>query len=76
MSESLRDNPAARLAWNYPLFDAIRNRRSRLALGAEIPCGPNKYRSDKPLCCRLLHRDAGPACGGGARLGDAVGERA
>jgi len=40
---------AARKAWNYPLFDAIMNRRSRrFALGAEIPGGPTKYKSDKP----------------------------
>ena len=49
MSKSLRDNPAARSAWNYPLFDAIFNRRSRrMALGAEIPGGANQYKSDKP----------------------------
>ncbi len=42
-------NEAARRAWNYPLFDAIFNRRSRrMALGAEIPGGPTKYKSDKP----------------------------
>ncbi|MEX2245449.1 MAG: hypothetical protein WEC75_02065 [Dehalococcoidia bacterium] len=40
---------AARKAWNYPLFDAIFNRRSRrMALGAEIPGGATKYKSDKP----------------------------
>ncbi len=42
-------NNAARNAWNYPLFDAIFNRRSRrFALGAEIPGGPTKHKSDKP----------------------------
>lgn len=42
-------NRAARKAWNYPLFDAIFNRRSRrMSLGAEIPAGPTKYKSDKP----------------------------
>lgn len=42
-------NEAVRKAWNYPLFDAIFNRRSRrMALGAEIPGGPTKYKSDKP----------------------------
>ena len=42
-------NEAARRAWNYPLFDAIFNRRSRrMALGAEIPAGPTKYKSNKP----------------------------
>jgi hypothetical protein len=42
-------NEAARKAWNYPLFDAIFNRRSRrMAFGAEIPAGPTKYKSDKP----------------------------
>jgi len=42
-------NQAARSAWNYPLFDAIFNRRSRrMALGAEIPGGATKYKSDKP----------------------------
>ena len=41
-------NEAARKAWNYPLFDAIFNRRSRrMPLGAEIPAGATKYRSDK-----------------------------
>jgi len=49
MGERLRDNPAVRSAWNYSLFDAILNRRSRrMALGAEIPGGPHKYRSEKP----------------------------
>ena len=42
-------NNAARKAWNYPLFDAIFNRRSRrMSLGAEIPGGATKYKSDKP----------------------------
>ena len=42
-------NDAARKAWNYSLFDAIFNRRSRrFSMGAEIPGGPTKYRSDKP----------------------------
>ena len=42
-------NEAARRAWNYPVFDAIFNRRSRrMALGAEIPAGPTKYKSNKP----------------------------
>jgi len=42
-------NRAVRKAWNYPLFDAIFNRRSRrMSLGAEIPGGPTKYKSDKP----------------------------
>jgi hypothetical protein len=42
-------NEGARRAWNYPLFDAIFNRRSRrMALGAEIPGGPTKYKSEKP----------------------------
>ncbi len=42
-------NKAARKAWNYPLFDAIFNRRSRrMSLGAEIPGGATKYKSDKP----------------------------
>lgn len=42
-------NNAARRAWSYPLFDAIFNRRSRrFSLGAEIPGGPTKYKSDKP----------------------------
>jgi hypothetical protein len=42
-------NKAARKAWNYPLFDAIFNRRSRrFSLGAEIPGGPTKHKSDKP----------------------------
>lgn len=42
-------NQAARKAWNYPLFDAIFNRRSRrFSLGAEIPGGPTRYKSDKP----------------------------
>ena len=42
-------NQAARRAWNYPLFDAIFNRRSRrMSLGAEIPGGATKYKSDKP----------------------------
>lgn len=42
-------NEAVRKAWNYSLFDAIFNRRSRrFSLGAEIPGGPTKYRSQKP----------------------------
>ena len=42
-------NDAARKAWNYPLFDAIFNRRSRrMSLGAEIPAGATKYKSEKP----------------------------
>lgn len=42
-------NQAARKAWNYPLFDAMFNRRSRrMSLGAEIPAGATKYKSDKP----------------------------
>lgn len=49
MTERITTNPAVRAAWNYPLFDAIFNRRSRrMAMGAEIPDGPNKYRSEKP----------------------------
>ncbi|MEX2225453.1 MAG: hypothetical protein WEB52_03265 [Dehalococcoidia bacterium] len=45
----ISDNRAARKAWNYGLFDAIMNRRSRrLALGAEIPGGATKNKSDKP----------------------------
>lgn len=48
MTDRITTNPAVRTAWNYPLFDAIFNRRSRrMALGAEIPDGPNKYKSDK-----------------------------
>jgi hypothetical protein len=36
-------------AWNYGLFDAILNRKSRrFAFGAEIPGGPTKYKSEKP----------------------------
>lgn len=49
MNEKLSDNQAVRKAWNYSLFDAIFNRRSRrMALGAEIPGGPHAYKSDKP----------------------------
>jgi len=33
-------------AWNFPLFDAIMNRRSRrFGLGMEIEEGPNKFKS-------------------------------
>jgi hypothetical protein len=49
MMTDIAGNPAVRKAWNYPLFDAIFNRRSRrVSLGAEIPGGPTKYKSDKP----------------------------
>src|SRR3989304_1254478 len=49
MGDRPRDTPAVRSAWNYSLFEAILNRRSRrMALGAEIPGGPHKYKSDKP----------------------------
>jgi len=36
-------------AWNYSLFDAIMNRRSRrFGLGMEITEGPNKFKSPNP----------------------------
>jgi len=44
----LSSHPGLRSAWEYPLLDAIFNRRSRrFALGTEIPGGPTKYRSQK-----------------------------
>lgn len=43
------DHPGVRAAWNYPVLEAIFNRRSRrFAVGTEIPGGATKYRSDKP----------------------------
>ncbi len=49
MNERPSHSPAVRAAWNYSLFDAIFNRRSRrMALGAEIPGGPHAYKSEKP----------------------------
>lgn len=38
--------PEVEKAWNYPLFEALFNRRSRrFGLGMEIPEGPNKFKS-------------------------------
>ncbi|MBI1886574.1 MAG: hypothetical protein HYS09_09735 [Chloroflexi bacterium] len=40
---------ALQTAWNYPLFDAIFNRRSRrFAVGSEIPGGVHRYKSQQP----------------------------
>jgi len=47
--ETRIDNPAGfEEAWNYPLMDAIFNRRSRrIGVGTEILGGPTEYRSSK-----------------------------
>jgi hypothetical protein len=43
----LSDLEQVREAWNFPLFDAIFNRRSRrFGLGMEIPEGPNRHKSE------------------------------
>lgn len=48
MERKFSDLPQVQRAWNYPLFEALFNRRSRrFGLGMEIKDGPNKFKSDK-----------------------------
>jgi hypothetical protein len=49
MQPSLKDLPQVQEAWNYSLFDAIFNRRSRrFGLGMEITEGPTRFKSPNP----------------------------
>jgi hypothetical protein len=51
MADELKasETPEVNEAWNFPLFEAILNRRSRrFGLGMEITEGPNKYKSANP----------------------------